>query len=96
MATGTRRRTPPEAPRKSRTDRRARTRNTRRPAYGAGIGAALWLLVVCVPLYYLVATSLRGPGDYMAQGPLSLPESLTLDNYRNVFEVGFLGFLTNT
>jgi xylobiose transport system permease protein len=68
----------------------------RRPAYGAGIGAALWLLVVCVPLYYLVATSFRGPGDYMSQGPLSVPESLTLDNYRNVFEVGFLGFLANS
>jgi raffinose/stachyose/melibiose transport system permease protein/xylobiose transport system permease protein len=96
VATATRHRAPATSPPGGRTGRRHRRRTGRRPAYGAGIGAALWLLVVCVPLYYLVATSLRGPGDYMSQGPLSLPQSLTLDNYRNVFEVGFLGFLTNS
>ena len=73
-----------------------RPRPGKRPAYASGIGAALWLVAVVVPLYYLVATSLRAPGDYMSQGPLSIPESLTLDNYRNVFEVGFLGFLANS
>jgi len=67
-----------------------------RPSVAGGIGAALWLVVVAVPLYYLVATSLRGPGDYMAQGPLALPDNLTLDNYLHVFEVGFLRFLGNS
>jgi len=67
-----------------------------RPSVGGGIGAALWLVVVAVPIYYLLATSLRGPGDYMADGPLALPDTLTLDNYLNVFEVGFLRFLTNS
>lgn len=67
-----------------------------RPSVGGGIGAALWLVVVAVPIYYLLVTSLRGPGDYMADGPLALPDTLTLDNYLNVFEVGFLRFLANS
>ncbi|GAA1455147.1 carbohydrate ABC transporter permease [Nocardiopsis tropica] len=67
-----------------------------RPSVGGGIGAALWLVVVAVPIYYLLATSLRGPGDYMADGPLALPDNLTLDNYLNVLEVGFLRFLANS
>ncbi|MES0833211.1 MULTISPECIES: carbohydrate ABC transporter permease [Nocardiopsidaceae] len=67
-----------------------------RPSVGGGIGAALWLVVVAVPIYYLLATSLRGPGDYMADGPLALPDDLTLDNYLNVLEVGFLRFLANS
>ncbi|GAB3697194.1 carbohydrate ABC transporter permease [Nocardiopsis oceani] len=108
MAAGTRQRTGPRAdarrpsarkPEKgplARLAARLRPRPGKRPAYASGIGAALWLVAVVVPLYYLVATSLRAPGDYMSQGPLSIPESLTLDNYRNVFEVGFLGFLANS
>lgn len=67
-----------------------------RPAVGAGVGAALWLVVVLIPIYYLVATSLRGSGDYLADGPLALPTGLTLDNYLRVFEVGFLGYLWNS
>ncbi|MFJ9553121.1 carbohydrate ABC transporter permease [Nocardiopsis sp. NPDC101807] len=67
-----------------------------RPSVGGGIGAALWLVVVAVPIYYLLVTSLRGPGDYMADGPLALPDNLTLDNYLNVLEVGFLRFLANS
>ncbi|MBR8740647.1 carbohydrate ABC transporter permease [Nocardiopsis sp. MG754419] len=75
---------------------RPRRRPGRRPAYAAGVGAALWLVVVTVPLYFLVVTSLRGSGDYMSQGPLAIPETLTLDNYVNVFQVGFPGFLANS
>lgn len=75
---------------------RAGSRRVSRPAYGAGIGAAIWLVLVVVPLYFLIATSLRGSGDYLSAGPLSIPEEITLDAYRRAFEVGFLKFLTNS
>lgn len=67
-----------------------------RPAVGAGIGAGLWFLIVAIPIYYLVLTSLRGPGEYMADGPLALPRNLTFDNYLNVFEIGFHHYLFNS
>ncbi|KUP98631.1 carbohydrate ABC transporter permease [Thermobifida cellulosilytica] len=75
---------------------RPRSRKVSRPAYGAGLGAAVWLVLVLVPLYFLIATSLRGSGDYLTEGPLSIPETITLDAYRRAFEVGFLRFLTNS
>ncbi|TDQ50781.1 carbohydrate ABC transporter permease [Actinorugispora endophytica] len=76
--------------------RRGRRGHRGRPAYGAGIGAAAWLIAVVVPLYYLVVTSFRGRGGYMEDGPLALPDELTLDNYLRVFEIGFLRFLGNS
>ncbi|MEY9212285.1 carbohydrate ABC transporter permease [Thermobifida halotolerans] len=83
-------RTAPQPPRRRRRGRASR------PAYGAGVGAAVWLVLVLVPLYFLVATSLRGSGDYLTDGPLSIPDEITLDNYLRAFEVGFLRFLTNS
>lgn len=87
---------PPAKSVKDKVTSRLRGRPGKRPAYWAGLGAALWLVVVAIPLYFLLATSFRGSGDYMSQGPLAIPETLTFDNYVNVFEVGFLGFLANS
>lgn len=56
----------------------------------------LWLLVVAVPLYFVVVTSLRGRSDYLAEGTLSIPDSPTLENYVLAFELGFGEFLTNS
>ncbi|WP_067608888.1 carbohydrate ABC transporter permease [Nocardiopsis listeri] len=75
---------------------RRRRRSGGRPSYWSGLGAAFWLVIVAIPLYFLVATSLRGSGDYMSEGPLAIPDNLTFDNYLNVFEVGFLRFLGNS
>lgn len=77
-----------------------RRRRTRRPVGGpnllAGAGAAFWLLFVGVPLYFVAVTSMRPRGDYLAEGPLSLPDSFTLENYALAFEVGFGQFFINT
>ncbi len=98
MSTITARRTGEQAGRAApqRPARRPGTRKVGRPAYGAGVGAAVWLVLVLVPLYFLVATSLRGSGDYLTAGPLSIPEAITFEAYQRAFEVGFLRFLTNS
>jgi xylobiose transport system permease protein len=66
-----------------------------RPNLVAGIGAALWLLVVVVPLYYLLTGSVRGRSEYLTGDSLSLPENPTLDNYATVLEGGFTTYLLN-
>ncbi|MEV4646576.1 carbohydrate ABC transporter permease [Saccharopolyspora sp. NPDC049357] len=58
--------------------------------------ALLWALVVAVPLYYVVVTSLRAQEDTTGANPLSLPGSPTLENYGLVFSDGFLKFLFNS
>jgi raffinose/stachyose/melibiose transport system permease protein/xylobiose transport system permease protein len=62
----------------------------------AMVAALFWLVVVAVPLYYLVAVSLRTRQDYLTAGPLSFPTSPTLDNYATVFESGFERYVLNT
>ncbi|MDS1268848.1 carbohydrate ABC transporter permease [Lipingzhangella sp. LS1_29] len=61
-----------------------------------GLFALFWLVMVAVPLYLLVVTSLRPSGGYLADGPLSFPDAVTLENYRTVFEAGFLRYLVNS
>nr|WP_247702968.1 carbohydrate ABC transporter permease [Streptomyces sp. F63] len=64
--------------------------------YPAGFASLIWLLVVGVPLYALVTSTLRTRDDYLDSGALSVPGDPTLDNYRKVFESDFLTYLTNT
>ncbi|GAA4411261.1 carbohydrate ABC transporter permease [Actinokineospora soli] len=71
-----------------------RTRR-QRPNLVAGIGAALWLVVVVVPLYYLITGSLRNRREYLTGDSLALPENPTLDNYATVLEGGFATYLLN-
>lgn len=67
-----------------------------RPNVLMGIFALAWLALVAIPLYLLVVTSFRGSGNYIADGPLSIPDELTLENYVTVFEVGFHQYLFNS
>ncbi|MFI1951015.1 MULTISPECIES: carbohydrate ABC transporter permease [Streptomyces] len=64
--------------------------------FPAGFASLIWLLVVGVPLYALVTSTLRTRDDYLDSGALSVPGDPTLDNYRKVFESDFLTYLTNT
>ncbi|MFG1923610.1 carbohydrate ABC transporter permease [Cryptosporangium sp. NPDC048952] len=76
---------PPKRPRKR--------RNANVPA---GVAALIWLLIVAVPIYFIVVTSLRTQEAYVSDGPLDLPASPTLKNYQNVIDLGFGTFLLNS
>lgn len=68
----------------------------RRVNVPAGLGATVWLVIVAVPLYYIVVTSLRRSDDYLTEGALRFPSHLTLDNYGRVLGLGFATFLGNS
>jgi raffinose/stachyose/melibiose transport system permease protein len=56
----------------------------------------IWLVVVLIPIWYVILTSLRTQDAYESLNPL-LPEGmLTLDNYRSVFEQGFFDYVKNS
>ncbi|RKN45697.1 carbohydrate ABC transporter permease [Streptomyces hoynatensis] len=64
--------------------------------YAAGAGAFLWLVIVVVPLYILVASTVQSRADYLDKGPISLPSDPNLDSYQNVLEGDFPRYLLNT
>jgi xylobiose transport system permease protein len=61
-----------------------------------GVGATVWLVLVLVPLYYLVATALQDRSDYLDRGPLAPPRALSLENFQAVLDGGFGRYLLNT
>src|SRR5215212_8369243 len=67
-----------------------------RPNYAAGVAAAIWTLVVAIPVYVLVSATFKTRQDYGDGGPLSLPRSFTLQNYLDAFSSGFGRYLLNT
>jgi ABC-type glycerol-3-phosphate transport system permease component len=80
----------------ARRERRTGPRLHRRPDWLGGLGAAVWLVVVAVPLYYVLASSLRERSDYLDSGPISVPHHLVLSNYRTVLDSGFGTYLWNS
>ncbi|WP_406447940.1 carbohydrate ABC transporter permease [Streptomyces sp. NBC_00876] len=62
----------------------------------AGLGSLVWLLLVVVPLYTLVSSSLMHQDEALNGDPLAVPADPTLDNYRTVLDSGFSSMLTNT
>ncbi|MER6118456.1 carbohydrate ABC transporter permease [Streptomyces sp. A0642] len=62
----------------------------------AGLGSLVWLLLVIVPLYTLVSSSLMHQDEALNGDPLAVPTDPTLDNYRTVLDSGFSTMLTNT
>jgi xylobiose transport system permease protein len=61
-----------------------------------GLGALAWLVVVLVPLYTLLSSSLTRQDEALSGNPLAFPTSPTLENYNTVLSSGFLTLLTNT
>ncbi|MEW1893447.1 MULTISPECIES: carbohydrate ABC transporter permease [unclassified Streptomyces] len=62
----------------------------------AGLGSLVWLVLVLVPLYTLVSSSLMHQDEALNGDPLAIPTDPTLDNYRTVLDSGFSTMLSNT
>ena len=61
-----------------------------------GLAGLAWLVVVLVPLYWVVATSLRTREGFFDSHPLAPPSPATFDNYRTVLGGGFTHYLANS
>lgn len=61
-----------------------------------GLSATVWFVIVSVPLYFLVTTSLRTSSQYLLAGPLSIPKNLSFANYRLVADSNFGVYFWNT
>ncbi|MEE1938230.1 carbohydrate ABC transporter permease [Streptomyces sp. TRM 70361] len=75
---------------------RGRLRAVRKWNIPAGIASVIWLVIVGLPMYVLVLSTLRSRDGYFDNGALSWPSDLTLDNYRKVLEGDFVTYLINT
>ncbi|MGN5636290.1 carbohydrate ABC transporter permease [Streptomyces sp. AC154] len=94
MSVDTRRAAPPTTPAV-----RGRSATARRRKWGnplAGLGSLVWLVIVVVPLYTLVSSSLMHQDEALSGDPLALPSHPTLENYDSVLHSGFLTLLGNT
>jgi xylobiose transport system permease protein len=68
----------------------------RRPNYLAGLGSLVWLFLVGLPLYVMLAATLQSQSDYSENGPLSFPRHFTFSNYTQDFHNGFGHYFLNT
>lgn len=59
------------------------------------LAALVWLVVVGVPLYFLVVSSVRRSGEYLSQGALAPPTNLTADNYVTILTSDFPRYFLN-
>lgn len=91
--------TRPEAPAVSPAIRRRGAVARRRKSWGnplAGLGSLVWLIIVVVPLYTLISSSLMHQDEALNGDPLAFPTHPTLDNYSTVLDSGFSTMLVNT
>ena len=77
----------------SRSARLAAGRHFNWPGGAAGW---LWLVIVVVPIYWIVITSLKPRTTYYAQNPLAPPTDPTMENYRSVIESDFARYFFNS
>ena len=82
----------------SRTGRGPSVRPSRRLAGNplGALGGIIWLLVVVLPIYWIVVTSLRNQAGFFSTNPLALPTHPTFDNYQLVLQSGFWRYLANS
>ncbi|PFG33014.1 carbohydrate ABC transporter permease [Sanguibacter antarcticus] len=75
---------------------RSRPTTAARPNVLGGAAAFVWLLIVSVPLYWILITSLRTQQGFFGESPLAFPTDPTLDNYRTVLANDFGRYLSNS
>lgn len=78
------------------SEKKTRKHSLERPNWAAGIFSTIWLLIVVIPLYIMVKASIEDRPHYAQEGPLSLPGTFTLDNYKKALDQGFLQVFMNT
>ncbi|MEV0785980.1 carbohydrate ABC transporter permease [Streptomyces sp. NPDC050423] len=88
--------TPTEPRQPQKTTRRMRQRHSRRRNWAGGLAGWVWLVIVAVPLYWTLITSLKAQNRYYASNPLVPSADPTLDNYRLVIESDFLRYFVNS
>jgi raffinose/stachyose/melibiose transport system permease protein len=76
--------------------RRSRGRGAHRPNWLGGAAGWLWLLIVIVPIYWIVITSLKTQINYFQTNPFAPPTEPTLDNYKLVIENDFIRYFVNS
>ncbi|WP_419992611.1 carbohydrate ABC transporter permease [Streptomyces boninensis] len=79
----------------TRRERHSRSATGRRNWLG-GLAGWLWLVVVAVPLYWTVITSLKDQSKYYTGNALAPSADSTLDNYRLVIESDFGQYFVNS
>lgn len=74
------------------------TKQVRKFAAGvpSWLGALLWLLIVIIPIYWVIVTSLRSQANFFSDHPLSFPEVPQFSNFSTVFEMGFARYFLNS
>lgn len=82
------------APRLHAAPRVRRVRGRSNPI--AGIASFIWLIIVLIPIYTMISSSLTRHDESIGHNALKPPPHPTLDNYRLVLDNGFLHFLWNT
>lgn len=71
-------------------------RDRHRPNWGGGILSIVWLVIILVPIYYIVITSISKPGEFYTRNPLVPPSDPTLNSYSLVLQSGFFTYLLNS
>jgi len=66
------------------------------PNIVGGFLSGVWLVIVAIPLYWIVITSLRTQAGFFGDNPLAPPTNPTLDNFRLVLANDFGRYLLNS
>jgi raffinose/stachyose/melibiose transport system permease protein len=67
-----------------------------RPNWLGGTAGWLWLIVVLLPIYWIVITSLKTRSTYYDTNPLVPPGDPTLASYKMVIEADFVRYFLNS
>jgi raffinose/stachyose/melibiose transport system permease protein len=82
------------APQRTRPARRSR--NLLQLNWIGGLAGLIWLVIVVIPIYWILITSLKTQETYFAQNPLRPPTDLTFENYKFVIENHFIRYFVNS